>query len=914
MNTDRYYAFFSYNSRDGDLVEKIARAIRAHGLRIFFDRWGLNPGRLWREKLEEVLDSCGAAVIFVGPGDMGEWQVKEMDFALDRHARDTASFLVIPVLLPGAKPPRGFLAQFTWLDFRRGTDDAEAIRRLAAAIRRELPGSNVPNDLEEILCPYRGLLPFREEDAPFFFGREAFTERLMEKVRAHTFVALVGPSGSGKSSVVHAGLVPQLRQGLDGKVWGAATLRPGRHPLHSLAVALVPLLHPESLDDEQLLQRGGAVARAMLREELLLSSVIRRILARQHGTDRLLLIIDQWEELYTLSNEGSVECRRFVEQLLEVSLEGSLTVLLTLRADFYRPVLEDRKLSERLQDHVVHVSSLERDEARRAMEEPARKVGLAFEGGLVEQILDDLEQQPGQLPLLEFVLGELWKQRRNGYLLAESYRGMGGIKGAIATRADQVLRDYQLPEQDVRRLFMRLVRLEEDAPDTRRKASFDEIGDAEKRVAAPLVENRLLITSQDPRTGMETVEVAHEALIRNWKRLRGWLKEDRAFLLWRERLGAALDAWEANNKADRYLLNEGPLAEAARWIPGRFEDLSEAEKELINHSQSQQDRIRRQRARMKVLVSVGIILSVLLVAIIVLYNRRRNELKAKFLFSEARQLQGRALDRALLLALEAQRLHDAPEERGLIPTLLEQTPFLDFFLPSDGRTVYQVAFSPDGRWLGGAGVSPPVFFDARSGRRLPLTIGGRDVFGVAFGPGGKAATSNRKTIQMWDLATAEPGLSIPLTWRVRNLTFSPNGRLIAASRNEEIRLWDTASGKHYGAPLEVDGPWVSGFAFSPDGRTLAAADASETIELWDVATGRTIPSVQKAGQSFLSVAFSPDGRRLVSGEGGGKLRLWDAFSVRPLGESCAGHSGDVLDVAFELDFQRRGLDARFRGQ
>lgn len=398
---------------------------------------------------------------------------------------------------------------------------------------------------------------------------------------------------------------------------------------------------------------------------------------------------------------------------------------------------------------------------------------------------------------------------------------------------------------------------------------------------------------------METVEVAHEALIRNWKRLRGWLKEDRAFLLWRERLGAALDAWEANNKADRYLLNEGPLAEAARWIPGRFEDLSEAEKELINHSQSQQDRIRRQRARMKVLVSVGIILSVLLVAIIVLYNRRRNELKAKFLFSEARQLQGRALDRALLLALEAQRLHDAPEERGLIPTLLEQTPFLDFFLPSDGRTVYQVAFSPDGRWLGGAGVSPPVFFDARSGRRLPLTIGGRDVFGVAFGPGGKAATSNRKTIQMWDLATAEPGLSIPLTWRVRNLTFSPNGRLIAASRNEEIRLWDTASGKHYGAPLEVDGPWVSGFAFSPDGRTLAAADASETIELWDVATGRTIPSVQKAGQSFLSVAFSPDGRRLVSGEGGGKLRLWDAFSVRPLGESCAGHSGDVLDVAFD---------------
>ena len=301
------------------------------------------------------------------------------------------------------------------------------------------------------------------------------------------------------------------------------------------------------------------------------------------------------------------------------------------------------------------------------------------------------------------------------------------------------------------------------------------------------------------------------------------------------------------------------------------------------------------------LVSTGIILSILLLAIIFLYSKRRNELEAQFLSSEAVQLQGRALDRALLLAMEAQRIHDTPEGRGLILTLLEQSPFLDSFLPAGNGTFYQVAFSPDGRWLAGAGVSPPVFWDAHSGRRFPLTIAGqsKDVFGVAFGPGGRAATSSSRNIQVWDLATASPVLSIPLKWRVRILTFSPDGGLIAASRNEEIRLWDAVSGTHHGAPLKVDGPWVSSLAFTPDGRFLAAADAGETIELWEVKTGRSVLQVRMPGRSFLSVAFSPDGRILASGEGGGKVRLWDGISGRSLGESCASHVGDVLALAFD---------------
>jgi hypothetical protein len=207
-----YDVFLSYNSADHGVVEDVAHKLRHEGLEPFLDRWYLAPGARWRCELEKILGSCKAVAIFVGPGEMGSWQQREVDVALDIQSRNPNS-PVIPVLLRGCEPPLGFLRQLTWVDLRTQTDDL-GIATLAKAARGEAVGPNLQKHLDSVrtsVCPYRGLLHFREEDAPFFFGREAAIDKLVDAVQRQPFVAVVGASGSGKSSVLRAGLVPTLR-------------------------------------------------------------------------------------------------------------------------------------------------------------------------------------------------------------------------------------------------------------------------------------------------------------------------------------------------------------------------------------------------------------------------------------------------------------------------------------------------------------------------------------------------------------------------------------------------------------------------------------------------------------------------------------------------------------------------------
>lgn len=317
-----YDVFLSYNWREYATVEAVARTLRERGLTIFLDRWYLVPGRPWPQALEGTLDTCRAVVVFLGPQGMGPWQQREKDLALDRQAR-TPDFSVIPVLLPGADPALGFLSLNTWVDLRAGLDDPLPLAVLMAAVRGEPPGPDLQERLSATLatvCPYRGLRPFREEDAPFFFGREAFTARLAEAVERHTLVAVVGASGSGKSSVVRAGLVPHLRRRDSGRVWDIVTLVPSDRPLHALAAALLPLLEPEMTETDRLVE-VGKLAGYLAEGHVTLRDVVARALEKQPGTDRLLLVVDQWEELYTLGREEQVR-RRFLDEVLEATAAG----------------------------------------------------------------------------------------------------------------------------------------------------------------------------------------------------------------------------------------------------------------------------------------------------------------------------------------------------------------------------------------------------------------------------------------------------------------------------------------------------------------------------------------------------------------------------------------------------------------
>ncbi|MCX7111051.1 MAG: SUMF1/EgtB/PvdO family nonheme iron enzyme [Proteobacteria bacterium] len=574
----RYDVFLSYHWRDQTPVHALAEKLLNQNLHVFLDRWYLTPGQPWPELLEQALATCGAVAVCIGPGEMGSWQQREQHYALDRQTREKG-FPVIPVLMPGAEPPLGFIRQNTWVDFRTGLSDDLPLQLLAAAVRREPPDALLrERQLETLatLCPYRGLQFFREEDAAFLFGRDAAIATLYKALQQRPFIALVGPSGSGKSSVVRAGLCPKLRQERLAP-WEIATLVPGGRPFHHLAGVLLPLLQTD-LREVDRLDETAKLAQKLTAGAIELRDVIQRILEKQAGTRRFLLVVDQWEELYTHGRvDGKIaqESSAFIDQLLQATATGPLTVLLTLRADFMGDAIGYRPLSDRLQDGQVNLAPMNPEELLSAITQPAALLQTGFESGLAERIIKAVDNQPGHLPLVEFVLQRLWEAKPAGMLRHHDYEAMGELEGSIAHTADQVYQALPAADQPkVEKLFLQLVQISETAAATRRRANLAELDEPSRQIVRYLADARLLVTNE------ETVEVAHEALIHHWQLLRGWLDLDREFLLWRKRLQEAMEAWDKAKRDTAALLSGARLKEAERWQKQR-EDLTGLEAAFI---------------------------------------------------------------------------------------------------------------------------------------------------------------------------------------------------------------------------------------------------------------------------------------------------------------------------------------------
>ncbi len=570
-----YDVFLSYHWRDQVQVHALAEMLRGQNLHVYLDRWYLTPGQSWLQELEQALSASGAVVVCIGPGEMGPWQQREKNCALDRQARE-AGFPVIPVLLPGAEPPLGFLQQNTWVDFRSGLTDNWSLRILAAAVRREPPDAVLHERQREILstlCPYKGLQFFREEDAEFFFGRDSAIVLLHKSVQARPFVFLVGPSGSGKSSVVRAGLVPKLRRETR-EPWEIVTMVPGDRPFHNLAAVLLPLLETD-LGELDRLRKTGELAAELQHGIIELRDVVGRILEKQVGTRHLLLVVDQWEELYTYQDSKSpltpllqrgeseppqaAQPTLFIDRLLATQQQqGSFKVVASLRADFMGRALEHRGLSEQLQKGTEMLGPMTDDELQQAIENPAQLAGVAFEPGLAKLIVDDLTGEPGSLPLLEFCLTALYETRQNRLMSHLSYEKIGKVSGAIIQRADAVLakiEDGQAGHGDLARdIFLQLVQLGEGVDDTRRRVFMYDLGEGGevRAVVKALADARLVVTGREPSSGKDTVEVAHEALIRRWPTLRGWLERDREKIFQRREIERAAKAWAEHQQAAVY--------------------------------------------------------------------------------------------------------------------------------------------------------------------------------------------------------------------------------------------------------------------------------------------------------------------------------------------------------------------------
>jgi energy-coupling factor transporter ATP-binding protein EcfA2 len=436
-------------------------------------------------------------------------------------------------------------------------------------------------------CPYPGLACFGPQDAARFFGREQAIKALQLAVAKRSFTALVGASGSGKSSVVLAGLAPRLEtQGGWRSTYFRIGTEPDKNPFAALARALSPLLENDDVVDR--MTRAQKLANSLASGDISLVYVVGQCRAANPG-QRILLIADQFEEVFTLVADEALR-ERFIDALIEAFPDPArgaapeVCLVLTLRADFYNAALRYRPLADRLQDHVKNLGPMTREELREAILKPTEAVEVEFEPGLVATILDDVEKRPGSLPLLQFALREVWGRLKTPVITRADNDAIGGVEGALAKRAQAIFADATNNETDTasvalfRRLFTRLVTLGEGAEDTRRIVGREELGPDAWALAQKLAgeDNRLVVTGA-PTAGQETAEVVHEALIRNWPTLVDWVNRDRAFQLWLRQLKPRVDEWRANPSDDGTLLRGGPLAVAEEWVARRGNELTDVE-------------------------------------------------------------------------------------------------------------------------------------------------------------------------------------------------------------------------------------------------------------------------------------------------------------------------------------------------
>jgi WD40 repeat protein len=777
-------------------------------------------------------------------------------------------------------------------------------------------------------CPYRGLFAFQEADVDLFLGREQVTHDLVTDVKRKSLIAVVGASGSGKSSVVFAGLVPRLRNSATSTRWQIISCRPGTKPFDALAEAFIELELPDqkmdlehpSTDprgDRSFCFRMLELAVRLQQEQQALCRTIEH-LHRTHPETRLLLIVDQFEELYTLCPE--TDRQPFLNQLLDaVQFAPAFTLVLTLRADFYGYALSDRRLSDALQGAVYNLGPMSREELQRAIVQPAAQMQMKLESGLTDTLIQATQGQAGQLPLLEFALTELWSQQEAGLLTYRAYEAIGGVEEALANHAERVYTKlHPLDQQRMQRIMMQLVQPGIGTDSSRRLATRDEVGEANWDLVSHLASARLVVTNCNEVTGDETVEVVHEALIRNWGRLASWLQANGEFRHWQEELRRARRQWEKSDREDEALLRGKQLVIAKDWYDSRQDELSAGDSGFIRRSLAVQEQdVKQRRRRRQVIFSSLVIgfLAALLLSGIAWWGWQSaavNEAKALNTSAKALLAAGQPFD-ALIESLRAkERLHKLHNMVGADPDLQDQNEFLlhrsiyrttEFNrLVGHDNAIASVAFSPDGQTIASASWDNTIKLWKPDGTLIRTLTGHSDRLNeVVFSPDGQtiASAGKDKTIKLWKLnGTLLANLSGHRD-AINSTAFSSDNETIASvSGDGEIRLWH-----HDGRSLRtIKGhqgiAW--GVAFSPDGQTIATSGEDNTIKLWSL-QGKLLNTISAHDDDVYGVAFSPDGKTIATASWDNTIKLWNINGS--LITTLVGHTDRVYRAVFSKDGQ-----------
>ena len=787
------------------------------------------------------------------------------------------------------------------------------------------------------VCPFPGLATFDADHAEYFFGRERLVAELVARLVGSPLLAVIGPSGSGKSSAVRAGLLPALAGGVlpGSERWRQPLIRPGPHPM-----AQLERVRPEP--------------------EL-----------------RAVLAVDQFEEVFTVCRDEA-ERTAFLDSLVELAADrdGSVQVVIAVRADFYGHCAMHDRLARLAGANQVLVGPMRRDELRRAIEEPARRVGLQVEPSLTDALIADVLDQPGALPLLSAALVEQWREREGPVLRRAAYDRTGGVRGAVGRLAEQTYSGLSEPERVAARgILLRLADAgEHEAAFVRRRMSLDELDRDEHTAAAlaALVDGRLVTADG------EALEVAHEALLREWPRLRAWLEEDAEGRRLHHHLMNAARDWQAAGCDSGELFRGARLASTLDWVAGHERDLNELERDFLAESRAEAEHEaehqRRTNRRLRGLLGgLAALLALAVVAGIVALNQR-GEARDTARTADAQRLGLEALnqerlDQALLTASAAVELDESPATQSNLLSVLQRNP-ATLGAVDHQFGIFSAAISPDGKLMAiGDDIGNVVVYDAATRQPMgePYRIDTGIIQNVRFSPDGDTLAvsfmdrSVPELSAVFDLIDPRSGdrrLRVrlppfrgPEHFVFADVVFLPNGRDLLVRQVHgaspggpaapmylvdgqtgalkdrlqvgryagHFHATETAGSRHVFVtslrdnrtweldpdPLSVVRSWPVGDyagAVSPDGRVFALGSETGGVRLLDLGSGRIRPLRGGHDGHVFRMRFTPDGRTLVTTGSDGQVLAWDV-ERGTVAQRFAGHSRGAIDG---LDLTRDG--------